>query len=155
MPRLSLKHVPVKSGSSYPAPFDAPCKAREWQGLAEAAELTQFGVNLVRLKPGVWSSQRHWHTHEDEFVYLVEGEAVLVTEGGEETMRPGDFAGFPAGSGDGHHLINRSDRDAVFLVAGTCREAEDEVHYSDVDMHLPNTPGEGRVGFTRKDGTPY
>lgn len=155
MTKLTLSDVPVKSGSSYPAPFDAPCKAREWQGLAEAAGLTQFGVNLVRLKPGVWSSQRHWHTHEDEFVYLVEGEAVLVTEAGEETMRPGDFAGFPAGSGDGHHLINHSDRDAVFLVVGTCREAEDEVHYSDVDMHLPNTPGEGRVGFTRKDGTPY
>jgi uncharacterized cupin superfamily protein len=155
MTRLTLDEVPVKSGSSYPAPFDAPCKARLWQNLADAAGLTQYGVNLVRLKPGVWSSQRHWHTHEDEFVYLVEGEAVLVTDAGEETMRPGDFAGFPAGSGDGHHLINRSDRDAVFLVVGSRRELEDAVHYSDIDMHLPNTPGEGRVAFTRKDGTPY
>lgn len=80
MPRSSVSDVEVKSGSSYPVPYDQPCKAREWQGLAEAAGLTQFGVNLVRLKPGVWSSQRHWHSHEDEFVYLVEGEVVLVTD---------------------------------------------------------------------------
>ena len=81
--------------------------------------------------------------------------SILATDAGVEILKPGDFAGFPAGSEDGHNLINRSDRDAVFLVVGSRREAEDAVHYSDVDMHLPNTPGEGRIAFTRKDGTPY
>ncbi|MEN0653624.1 MULTISPECIES: cupin domain-containing protein [Hyphobacterium] len=155
MARLTLSNVEVKSGSGYPEPFNRPCQARQWQELGEAAGLSQYGVNLVRVPPGSWSSQRHWHTHEDEFVYLIEGEAVLVTDSGESVMRPGDFAGFPAGDGDGHHLQNRSDRDAVFLVVGSRRELEDEVHYSDIDLHLPNTPDEGRVAFTRKDGTPY
>ena len=109
----------------------------------------------MRVPPGSWSSQRHWHTHEDEFVYLIEGEAILVTGNGETIMKPGDFAGFPAGDDDGHHLQNRSDRDAVFLVVGSRRESDDEIHYSDIDMHLPNTPGQGRVKFTRKDGTLY
>ena len=155
MPKVNAVDVETRSGSGYPAPFNLPCQARQWQEIGEAAGLTQFGVNLVRVPPGSWSSQRHWHTHEDEFVYLIEGEAILVTGNGETIMKPGDFAGFPAGDDDGHHLQNRSDRDAVFLVVGSRRESDDEIHYSDIDMHLPNTPGQGRVKFTRKDGTLY
>lgn len=96
---------------------------------------------------------RHWHTHEEEFVYVLEGEVVLRTDGGEQLLRAGCCAGFPAGSGDGHQLINRSDRPAVYLEVGSSHPTTDKVHYPDVDMHYdPAAPG-GR--FTRKDGTPY
>src|SRR6185437_9803621 len=92
--RIDLKSLPVVTGSGYPPPFDAPCAARARQRLGDAAALTDFGVNLLRLSPGVWSSQRHWHTAEDEFVYVVAGEVVLVTDAGEEVLRAGDCAGF-------------------------------------------------------------
>jgi uncharacterized cupin superfamily protein len=118
--------------------------------VGEAANLTQFGVNLTRLPPGCWSSQRHWHTAEDEFVFVIEGEVVLVTDAGEESLRAGDCAGFKAGVADGHHLQNRSDRDAVVLEIGTRRTSEDEVFYSDIDLRALK----GRAGFALKDGTP-
>jgi uncharacterized cupin superfamily protein len=154
MPKIDLTRVETKSGSRYPAPHDAPCNAREWQGLGEAAGLTQFGVNTMRLGPGVWSSQRHWHTHEDEFVYMLEGEAVLVTDAGRETLRAGDCAGFPAGVPDGHHLINESDRDVVFLVVGS-RNDKDGCDYPDIDMKAQPERYERTTGiFTRKDDTP-
>src|SRR5258706_12786774 len=89
-------------GMQYPPPFDAPCRARERRRLGDAAGLTQFGVNLLRLPPGAWSSQRHWHTHDDEFVYVLSGEVVLVTNDGEEILRAGDAAGFKAGESNGH-----------------------------------------------------
>jgi uncharacterized cupin superfamily protein len=149
MGKIDLAKAPAGSGSRYPSPFDEPCKGRSWRRLGEAAGLTQFGVNLVRLAPGAWSSQRHWHAAEDEFVYVLEGELVLVTDAGEETMRPGDSAGFKAGVRDGHHLQNRTHTDAVFLVAGSRSEA-DHGEYSDIDMKF------SRSGpFTKKDGTPY
>ncbi len=116
--------------------------------MGDAVGLTQFGVNLVRVPPGVWSSQRHWHSAEDEFVYVVEGELVLVTEGGEQVLRAGMIAGFPAGHADGHHLVNRSARDAVYLEVGT-RAERDDVDYPDCDMQIRAN------GLTRKDGTPY
>jgi uncharacterized cupin superfamily protein len=137
--------------SGYPAPFDEPCNARVRQVLGDAAGLTQFGVNLTRLSPGAWSSQRHWHTVEDEFVYVLEGTLTLVTDSGEEILRAGDCAGFKAGTPDGHHLQNRSDRDALFLEIGTRREQEDETYYPDIDLHAPT----GAVGYTHKDGTKY
>ncbi|MGO9930876.1 MAG: cupin domain-containing protein [Steroidobacteraceae bacterium] len=146
--RIDLKTVPVVGGSSYPAPFDAPCAARSRQRLGDAAGLTDFGVNLMRLQPGAWSSQRHWHVAEDEFVFVVEGEVVLVTDSGEETLRAGDSAGFKAGIKEGHHLQNRSSRDAVFLEIGS-RKPEDEGEYSDIDMRF--TPS----GYVHKDGRPY
>jgi uncharacterized cupin superfamily protein len=105
-------------------------------------------VNLLRLPPGAWSSQRHWHAAEDEFVFVIEGEAVLVTDAGEELLRAGDSAGFKAGVKDGHHLQNRSPRDALILEVGS-RKLEDEGDYSDIDMRF--TP----AGFTHKDGRPY
>ena len=154
MPKIDLSTAPRGAGSRYPAPFDAPCKARAWHKLGDAAGLTQFGVNLVRLPPGVWSSQRHWHTHEDEFVYVVEGELVLVTDAGEETLRSGDSAGFKAGVRDGHCLQNRSTADAVFLAVGT-RHEEDGGEYSDIDMKFTGNRYDGKGQYRRKDGTPY
>ena len=117
----------------------------------DAAALTQFGVNLLTLRPGAWSSQRHWHTAEDEFIYVLAGEVVLVTEGGEELLGPGDCAGFPAGVSDGHHLQNRSAREAVVLEVGSRRIAEDETFYPDIDLRA--LKGDG--GYVHRDGTPY
>jgi len=146
--RIDLTAVPIQTGSTYPRPFDTPCTARSRQRLGDAAGLTNFGVNLLRLPPGAWSSQRHWHAAEDEFVFVIEGEAVLVTDAGEELLRAGDSAGFKAGVKDGHHLQNRSPRDALILEVGS-RKPEDEGDYSDIDMRF--TP----AGFTHKDGRPY
>jgi uncharacterized cupin superfamily protein len=149
--RIDLNAVPVVVGSSYPAPFAVPCARRARQALGDAAGLTDFGVNLMRLPAGAWSSQRHWHSAEDEFVYVLEGEVVLVTDAGEEILRPGDCAGFKAGVKNGHHLQNRSATAAVVLEVGSRRVAEDEGEYSDIDMRFLKNNG----GYTRKDGTPY
>jgi uncharacterized cupin superfamily protein len=146
--RVDLQSVPSSMGSGYPQPFDAPCAKRVRQRLGDAAELTDFGVNRLRLPPGAWSSQRHWHVAEDEFVYVIEGEVVLVTDSGEEILKVGDCAGFKAGVKDGHHLQNRSSRDALVLEVGS-RKSQDAGEYSDIDMRFSDT------GFTRKDGTPY
>ena len=151
MPKIDKAAVPETSGSRYPAPFDEPCRKRTVQRLGDAAGLTQFGFNSVRLPPGVWSSQRHWHSHEDEFVYVLEGEVVLVTDTGEEILRAGDCAGFKAGSKDGHHLQNRSSRDVVVLEIGSRKLAEDEGEYPDIDLRFLK----GDEGFAHMDGTPY
>jgi uncharacterized cupin superfamily protein len=138
-------------GSGYPSPFDVPCRERTRWRLGDAAGLTQFGVNLLRLAPGAWSSQRHWHTVEDEFVYVLEGEVVLVTNEGEEVLRAGDAAGFRGGVENGHHLQNRSARDAVVLEVGSRRPADDEAWYPDIDLHALRN----RAGYAHRDGTPY
>jgi uncharacterized cupin superfamily protein len=117
--------------------------------LGDAGGLTDFGVNLLTLKPGVWSSQRHWHRKEDEFVYVVSGEVALITDAGEELLRPGDCAGFPKNDGNGHHLINRSSKDALVLEIGT-RSGGDFAFYPDIDLLL-----DPAKGYTREDGTPY
>jgi uncharacterized cupin superfamily protein len=141
-------------GSRYPAPYDQPCRNRTWQRLGEVAGLTQFGVNRLRLPPGTWSSQRHWHSAEDEFVYLLEGEVVLVTDAGEQTLRAGECAGFKAGVRDGHHAINRSSKDAVLLVVGSRNEA-DFGEYPDIDLKFPRKDAAGRSEYQHKDGKPY
>jgi uncharacterized cupin superfamily protein len=146
--------APKGSSSRCPAPFDEPCKTRAWLRLGDAAGLRQFGVNLMGLPPGAWSSQRHWHSHEDEFVYVVEGEVVLTTDGGEYPMRPGDRAGFTAVVKDGYHFRNRSGSDAVLLVVGS-RSDEDEWAYSEVDLAVPAGHCSGKVIWRHKDGTPY
>ena len=152
MPKIDIDKAPVRVGSAYPAPFHEPCLARHRQKLGDAAGLTQFGVNLMTLKPGGWSSQRHWHTAEDEFVWVVEGEVVLVTEEGEQVLRAGDCAGFKAGVDNGHHLVNRSDRDARLLEIGTRTEdGVDGVDYPDIDMVIPV----GTSEYQHRDGTPY
>jgi uncharacterized cupin superfamily protein len=150
--RIDLNSVPVVVGSGYPPPFDKPCAARARQRLADSSGLSDFGVNLLRLAPGVWSSQRHWHIAEDEFVFVVEGEVVLITDSGEEILRAGDCAAFKAGVKDGHHLQNRSPREAVVLEIGS-RKPEDAGEYSDIDMRFCRAGGAGR--FAHKDGTPY
>jgi len=147
MPKIDPTKAPLRIGSSYPAPYDEPCKARTFHRLGDAAGLTQFGVNLVRIPPGTWSSQRHWHSEEDELVYVLEGELVLVTDAGEEPMRAGDSVGFKAGVADGHCFQNRSNADAVFLAVGS-RSETDRCEYSDLDLAVT------RAGYTKKDGTP-
>ncbi len=146
--RIDLNAAKVRSGTGYPQPFDAPCRERSRRQLGDAAGLTDFGVNLLRLPPGTWSSQRHWHTAEDEFVYVLEGELTLVTDAGEEILRAGDCAGFKAGAPDGHHLQNRTDKDAVAIEVGS-RKADDEGEYSDIDMRF------SPEGYFHKDGKPY
>ena len=138
-------------GTLYPPPFDEPCRLRQRTRLGDAAGLTQYGVNLMRLPPGAWSSQRHWHSHEDEFVMVLEGELTLVTNAGEEKLGPGDCAAFKAGDPDGHHLINRSDRDAVVLEIGNSDPAHDRCVYSDIDM----VAEPGLDHYSHRDGTPY
>ncbi len=154
MPKIDVAKAPQVKGTRYPAPFDEPCKTRVVHRLGDAAGLTQFGANLVRLPPGAWSSQRHWHSHEDEFVYVLEGELVLVTDQGEETLRPGDAAGFPGGVRDGHHLQNRSGKDAAFLVVGTKNE-EDWGEYPDIDLKFVRGDRPGQGPCWHKDGRPY
>ena len=151
-PVLDPRSVEPHRGSGYPKPFDEPCRARERQALGDPLGLTQFGVNLLTLEPGAWSSQRHWHLEEDEFVYVLEGEVALVTDAGEQRLTPGMAAGFPAGHRDGHHVINRSDRPALLLEVGT-RTVKEHAEYSDIDMK-----GEARGGvfvFMHKNGEPY
>jgi uncharacterized cupin superfamily protein len=152
-PALDPQTVPARGGSSYPAPFRAAVEARQKRPLGDATGLTQFGVNLVELPPGCWSAQRHWHTHEDEFVYVLDGELTLVTDAGEQILRPGVAAGFPAGTPDGHHLINRTSRPAVYLEVGTRRDDLDECVYPDIDMAVSQQGG--RQMFVRKTGEPY
>ncbi len=152
LPAFDPRALPEQAGSGYPEPFKAPVAARRWRRLGEAVGLTQFGVNLVEVPPGAWSSQRHWHSREDELVYMLEGELVLVTEAGEQTLTPGLAAGFPAGKADGHHLVNRSARTARFLAIGS-RSMEDECSYPDVDLHV-RAAAEGDV-WTDKRGNRY
>jgi uncharacterized cupin superfamily protein len=154
MPKIDPTIAPEGSGSRYPAPFDELCKMRSWRRLGDAAGLTQFGANLVRLPPGTWSSQRHWHALEDEFVYVLEGEVVLVTDAGEETLGSGESAGFKAGVRDGHHFQNRSPADAVLLVIGSRSDA-DHGEYSDIDMVFTAGRYAAKGSYRHKDGTPY
>lgn len=149
MPKLDLNSIALRKGSSYPAPFDQPATHRIRQALGDAGGLTQFGVNLLQLPPGAWSSQRHWHLLEDEFVFVVSGAVVLITDQGEQTLRAGDCAAFPRNTPDGHHLVNRSDTTAVCLEIGT-RMADERAVYPDIDLLL-----EPQLGFTHKDGRPY
>jgi uncharacterized cupin superfamily protein len=134
--RIDIAALTPVVGTLYPPPFDLPCRARQRTKLGDAAGLTQFGVNLLRLPQGAWSSQRHWHTGGDEFVYVLSGEVVLVTDGGEEVLRAGDAAGFPARDTNGHCLQNRSDRDTEILEVGS-RVSADTGYYSDIDMVAP------------------
>lgn len=150
MPKVDLASVPLRQGSGYPAQFAAPCAARTRQRLGDAGGLKDFGVNRMTLPPGGWSSQRHWHSHEDEFVYVLEGELTLIEDGGETVLRAGDCGAFPKGTGNGHHLINRSDAIAVYLEVGS-RNPLDLTTCSDIDMKSANSDGR----FVHKDGTPY
>jgi len=149
--RIDIGTVTRKKGTGYPPPYDEPCRERVRYRLGDAAGLTQFGVNLLRLPPGVWSSQRHWHSHEDEFVFVIEGEVVLATDAGEETLRAGDCAGFKAGVADGHHLRNDSTHEAVVLEIGSRKPGQDDTTYPGIDLLLRAKLN----AFTHADGTKY
>jgi uncharacterized cupin superfamily protein len=150
MARLDLSTIPVTSGTGYPEPFAEAVNGRSKQALGDAGGLTQFGVNLVELQPGAASSQRHWHTHEDEFVTIVSGEVVLVTDEGETLMRAGDCAAFPAGRPNGHQLVNRGWGTALLLAVGS-RIPHDNAEYPDIDLRYDGATD----AYTHRDGTPY
>ena len=149
MPKLDLDAIPQSNASDYPPVYAGVVKERWNRRLAPASGITDFGFSHVTLKPGAWSSQRHWHEGEDEFVVMLSGEAVLVDDDGEHVMRAGDIAAFPKGDGNGHALQNRSDSDCVFIAVG--REETTDCHYSDIDMHWAAAVGEPR----RKDGSRF
>jgi len=149
LPALDPNTVPERRTSIYPEPFRSRMGDRSKRRLGDACGLTRFGVNLVTLGPGGQSALRHWHTLEDEFVYVLSGEVVLVTNDGEQVLRAGMAAGFPAGKADGHHLINRTDRPAVYLEVGD-RLVGDEVHYPDIDLFVS-----ADMTFRHKSGEPY
>jgi len=154
MAKIDLDAVPVKSGSRYPAPYDNACKSRRVQRLGDAGGLTHLGVTRLVLPPGGWSSQRHWHSHEDEFMLVFSGEVVLITDAGEELMRAGDTAAFQAGDRNGHHVQNRSSQDAV-IFAFSSQDENDGGEYPDIDLKFTpeSAPTLGR--YLHKDGTPY
>ena len=148
MPKLDLEQIEQVNRTGYPSPFDREVQGRWYRRLARASGLTDFGVSHVVLKPGAWSSQRHWHDGEDEFLVMLSGEAVLVEDEGSAVLRAGDCAAWPKGTGVGHHLRNESDADCVFVVVGGGTNTGGG--YSDIDMLFT---ADNR--YTRKDGNPY
>ncbi len=152
MPKIDIDQLKVDTYTGYPEPFRGAVEGRERKRLGNAVGLDQFGVNLSRLKPGAASSQRHWHRHEDELVYVLEGELVLVEDGGETVLKPGDAAGFKASSGIAHCLVNRSERDAVYLEIGS-RAAHETATYPDIDMRAERD--DKGMRYVHRDGTPY
>lgn len=152
-PALDPASVPPRSSSGYPEPFRSLVLPREKRALGDTLGLTKIGVNLTTLPPGKQSSMRHFHTREDEVVFIIEGEVVLRTDEGEQTLTAGMCAGFPAGSKNGHQLVNRSDRPARYLEISN-RDPEDSAEYPGVDLAYRKGPDGGAI-FTRKDGSPY
>jgi len=151
MARIDQSGLVRKTGSGYPEPYASMMSKRSWLPLGDAGGLTQFGANITILEPGGVSSMRHWHMNEDEFVMVIGGEVVMVTDEGETVLHEGDCAAFPAGVENGHHFLNRSSAVAKFLVIGT-RAARETVYYSDVDMMVEDIDGVST--FTRRDGSP-
>ena len=152
MPKINVANATVRTKSTYPDPWRAITEGREKAALGDVVGLTQFGVNLTRLKPGAASALRHWHEAEDEFVYVLEGEITLIEDSGATVLRPGDAAGFKAGVVTGYHLVNRSQRDAVYLEVGT-RAKRERAHYPDVDLVYDRD--ESGFRFSRRSGEPY
>jgi uncharacterized cupin superfamily protein len=150
MPKIDVESMPERQGSDYPAPFHEKCAQRIRRALGDAGGLSQFGVNLLHLPPGTWSSQRHWHSAEDEFVTVLSGEVVLISDAGEEILHAGDCVAFPKNKPDGHHLVNKSDTLAVCLEIGT-RSEDDFCSYPDIDLQIDSKVGH----FAHRDGTPY
>lgn len=145
MPKIDPDSLPENSQSVYLPPYRAAVEGRRWRAIGAAGGLSQFGANLVTLAPGAWSSQRHWHSAEDEMVVMLSGKLVLVEDGTETVMRAGDVAAFPAGAPNGHHLQNRGSEPATFVAIGTDRPESDQCHYPDIDMFWS-----GATGFTTK-----
>jgi uncharacterized cupin superfamily protein len=152
MPKIDIASLKNDSSTGYPEPFRQVVAGRSRKRLGNAVGLDQFGVNLTTLKPGAWSSQRHWHVAEDELIYMLEGEVVLCEDAGETVLKPGDAAGWKANSPNGHCLINRGTRDAVYLEIGT-RAKRERASYPDIDM--VNEKDEAGVRYLHKSGEPY
>ena len=152
MPKIDIASIGIDTATGYPPPHNKAVEGRSRKRLARAAGLTQFGVNICTLKPGAASSQRHWHENEDELVYVLEGEVILREDGGESVLKPGDAAAWKAGVPNGHCLINRSNRDAVFIEVGT-RAPTERAHYSEIDMKVERDERGAR--YTRKNGEAY
>jgi uncharacterized cupin superfamily protein len=152
MPKIDIDKIPIDTSTGYPPPFNKAVEGRSRKRLARAAGLAHFGVNICTLKPGAASSQRHWHEGEDELVYILEGEVVLREDAGETVLKPGEAAAWKAGVPNGHCLVNRSDRNAVFIEVGT-RAASERAHYSDIDMMVVRNEKGAR--YTGKTGEPY
>jgi uncharacterized cupin superfamily protein len=150
MPKIDIAAIPKRIGTGYPEPFNDACAGRTRQRLGEAGGLKDFGVNLTTLPPGKWSSQRHSHSHEDEFVYVLEGELLLVENGNETPLRAGDCAAFARGTGNAHHLRNVGNSTATYLEIGS-RNREDLTTCADLDLMSYNRDGK----WLHKDGTPY
>ena len=151
MPKIDIAGLRVDARRGYPPPHDEKVAGRSKKRLGDAVGLTQFGVNLTTLKSGALSSLRHWHDNQDEFVFVLEGALTLVENEGETILRAGDAAGFKAGVANGHHLVNRSDHDALYLEIGT-RTARERAHLPDVDLAV--VVDEAGVHYSRKDGSP-
>jgi len=147
MPKIDLSRIPERNTTGYPPPFDAAVSGRWVRRLAPAGGLADLGVSLVRLEPGAWSSQRHWHEGEDEFLVMLSGTAILIEDDGEQPLAPGDCVAWPKGVRNGHHVINRSDADCTFLCMSAGEDKGGE--YSDIDMKFT------AQGYVHKDGTPY
>ena len=152
MPKIDIANLKLDNSTGYPEPFRKVVEGRWRKRLGNAVGLSQFGVNLTTLKPGAWSAQRHWHEAEDELIYVLEGEIVLCEDSGETVLKPGDAAGWKANTPDGHCLINRSQRDAVYLEIGT-RAAKEKAHYPDIDMKVERDEKGAR--YMHKSGEPY
>ena len=152
MPKIDIAALKVESQTGYPEPFRQAVLGRSRKRLGNAVGLDQFGVNLTTLKPGASSALRHWHEKEDELVYILEGEVALIEDEGETVLKPGDAAGFKANTPNGHHLVNRTQRDAVYLEIGT-RSKHETASYPDVD--LVAVRDDAGMRYTRKNGEPY
>jgi uncharacterized cupin superfamily protein len=152
VPKIDIAALPTDARTGYPEPLNRVVQGRSRKRLGNAAGLDQFGVNLTTLKPGAASALRHWHQNEDELVYVLEGEVVLIEDQGETVLRPGDAAGFKANAPNGHHLVNRSSRDAVYLEIGT-RAKNERAEYPDLD--LVAVRDDTGMYYTRKDGKRY
>jgi len=152
MPKIDIAKLPTDTRTNYPSPFDRVVLGRERKRLGNAVGLDQFGVNLTTLKPGAASALRHWHEQEDELIFVLEGELVLIEDAGETVLKPGDAAGFKANNPNGHHLVNKSSRNAVYLEVGT-RSKYERAHYPDVDMMVVRD--DKGMRYTHKNGEPY
>ena len=152
MPKIDIAKAEIRTGNGYPAQFKKSVTGREKTVLGDLAGLTQFGVNRTKLPPGVASSLRHWHEQEDEFIYVLEGELTLVEDGGETLLKAGDAAGWKAGVPNGHMLVNKTSRDAVYLEIGS-RVPRERAHYPEYDLLY--TRDENGLRITHRDGKPY
>jgi len=149
MPVIDSKNVETKRHSTYPSPYDALCFGKTSLRLSDAGGLTQFGAHVFTLPPGAWSSQRHHHSHEDEMVYIVSGHPSFIDDEGERILNPGDSTCHPAGDGNAHHMINRTETDVIYLAIGSRRQEIDHCRYPDIDLDLPPNGTANRI-FTSK-----